>query len=171
MVFQLQKVGIFVGTCPKTVTNVTHFHTISLALSAKVVWKCVMFVIVFWHYKSSFARQLYTPRVCTSTSLRLTSRQIPELIFLKSMAALLVPFSNIGMMGWMIRLKHIIMFGNRSTTLPCFSERLTLGHSAYQFLWNMEDLREIYKNKHATAQICIFGEIKVHRLHPALHKK
>ena len=28
----------------KTVTNVTHFHTTSLAFSAKVVWKCVTFV-------------------------------------------------------------------------------------------------------------------------------
>ena len=63
---------------------------------------------------------------CTLT-LRLTSWQIPELIFLKSMAALLFPFSNISTLGWMIRLKHMVEFRNRSTTLPCFSGRLILG--------------------------------------------
>ena len=46
---------------------------------------------------------------------------------MKSMAALFFPFSNIGMLGRMIRLKHIMRFRNRSTTPSCLSGRLIVG--------------------------------------------
>ena len=59
--------------------------------------------------------------------VRPTSWQIPDWIFLKSMAALFFHFSNVRMLGWMTRLKHVVEFRNRSPTLPCLLGKLILG--------------------------------------------